>query len=733
MNYLISLRTLSLACAVAGGLVATGLPSSNAFAAKVVTPVAKAPDPVTKAPDPVVEPPDPVTTVPDLPTLRTLKGVFAPDPSGTEGGRKVDLMSDYVLNRDAAIRLGKALFWDMDVGSDGVTACATCHFHAGADHRVTNQINPGQANTNPNLVMLFNKPFAAANIPADLPSYTTRSGGKGGPNYTLKKTDFPTHVLADPLDRNSAILYSTDDVIGSQGVFDANFVKPRQSRFDKCTQQPDGIFQVNNINVRRSTGRNAPTVINAALNVRNFWDGRANNVFNGFSPFGNRDPDAGIFVTSDRSGVATKVRLALNDASAASQAVGPPGSGVEMSCGGRTFADIGRRLLDGLVLNHQRIAGSDSVLSSLSGARRPTYRDMVKAAFQPRLWNATQQVSLGGAAYTQTEANFPLFFGLAIQLYESTLISDQAPLDAYLQGNTQAMNAQQVQGMNLFIGKGKCVSCHGGPELTNAATRLRLEPRERVERMLMADNLITLYDNGFYNTGVRPTSEDLGVGGSDAWGNPLSFTRQYNTQLQGNSVPDPLDVDVCKFEVPLSAAIPCDATLKPNVGFRDSVDGAFKTPTLRNIALTGPYFHNGSRSTLQQVMEFYNRGGDRRGQDASNTSGFDHPTVNQHNSSNLDAEMSPLNLTADEINALVKFMEVGLTDPRVAWEQAPFDHPSLILPQGHIGNENAVFARPFDIRFPASRAIDAETVLLPVGAEGRRPSEGPLKPFANDL
>jgi cytochrome c peroxidase len=70
---------------------------------------------------------------------------------------------------------------------------------------------------------------------------------------------------------------------------------------------------------------------------------------------------------------------------------------------------------------------------------------------------------------------------------------------------------------------------------------------------------------------------------------------------------------------------PCDATLKPNVGFRDAVDGAFKTPTLRNIALTGPYFHNGSRATLRQVMEFYNRGGDRRGEDASNTSGFDHP------------------------------------------------------------------------------------------------------------
>lgn len=671
--------------------------------------------------------------VPEVPSLQSLRGMQPPDPSGTEGGRKVDLMTDYVLNRGAAILLGKALFWDMEVGSDSATACASCHFHAGVDHRITNQVNPGQAHTNTNVASIFNKPFTASDVPGDVASYGTLSGGKGGPNYTLKKTDFPTHVLVNPSDRDSPIVYSTDDVIGSQGVFDANFVKPNQPRFDKCTQQPDGIFQVGGINVRRATGRNAPSVINAAFNVRNFWDGRANNVFNGFSPFGNRDPDAGIFVTSDRSGAATKVRLALNDASAASQAVGPPGSAVEMSCGGRTFADIGRRMLDTLMLKQQRISSTDSVLGPVSGARRPTYRELIKAAFQPRLWNATQPVSLGGVSYTQMEANFALFFGLAIQMYESTLISDQAPLDAYLQGDHQAMNAQQVEGMNLFLGKGKCVNCHGGAELTNAGSRLLFHPRERIERMVMADNLTTLYDNGFYNTGVRPTSEDLALGGTDAWGNPLAFSREYNSQIQGDRVPDPLDVDVCTFDAPLSAAIPCDATLKPTVGFRDAVDGAFKTPTLRNIALTGPYFHNGSRSTLKQVMEFYNRGGDRRGSDANNTSGFDHASVNQHNTSNLDPDMTSLNLTPDEIDALVKFMEVGLTDPRVAWEQAPFDHPSLVLPLGHVGDENAVTPKPVSPKITTRQAADALLTLKPVGAEGRGVSEGPLRAFDNDL
>ena len=73
--------------------------------------------------------------------LRSLKGVAVPEPPE---------LSAYVRDRSALIALGKALFWDMQVGSDGRTACATCHFHAGADHRSQNQIadpnNPFPAN-----------------------------------------------------------------------------------------------------------------------------------------------------------------------------------------------------------------------------------------------------------------------------------------------------------------------------------------------------------------------------------------------------------------------------------------------------------------------------------------------------------------------------------------------------------------------------------------------------------
>ena len=64
----------------------------------------------------------------------SLKTVAVPRPSN---------LGDYVKDEQAAVRLGKALFWEMQVGSDGVTSCATCHFHAGADSRTKNQLAPG--------------------------------------------------------------------------------------------------------------------------------------------------------------------------------------------------------------------------------------------------------------------------------------------------------------------------------------------------------------------------------------------------------------------------------------------------------------------------------------------------------------------------------------------------------------------------------------------------------------
>ena len=650
--------------------------------------------------------------VPIAPFLQTMHGVTPPDPAGTEDGKPV-VLADYVQDRAAAIVLGKALFWDMSIGSDGNTACATCHFHAGADSRITNQINPGLNNVDPAIANIFNKPAQSTSW---------------GPNYTLKLGDFPLHLLSDPLDRNSTILSDTNDVIGAQGVFDRTFVRPGQSRFDDCTLQSDPTFHVGAFDTRRVTARNSPTVINAVMNVRNFWDGRANNIFNGATPFGNRDPDAGIWTTTVPGGVASKVRLALADASAASQAVGPPGSDFEMSCGGRSLANVAQRMLTVQMLDRQEIDPTDSVLGAYAGhSIRPNYMQLIQAAFKSRLWNSTQPVSFAGMPYTQMQANFSLFFGLAIQMYESTLLSDQAPLDAYLQGNTAALGASEVRGMGIFLGKGQCINCHNGPELSAAATVLRLQPYERVERMLMGAGPVALYDNGFYNIGVRPTAEDVGVGGLDPWGNPLSFTRQYRSVLQGYSVPDPLNVNPCLFFIKVSSAVPCDPMVTPTSDFRDAVDGAFKVPILRNVGLTGPYFHNGSRSTLEQVVEFYNRGGDRRGPNGNDTTGFG------ANPSNLDPDISPKGMTPAELTDLVAFLRNGLTDPRVAWERAPFDHPSISIMSGHVGNEVAVEGNVSPNAVIAKRALNVLYPVKAVGQGGRSALVGPLLPFDANL
>jgi cytochrome c peroxidase len=651
-----------------------------------------------------------------LPKLVTLRGVPVPQPR--------DLMQ-FVKDRQAAIVLGKALFWDAAVGSDGKTACATCHFHAGADNRAKNQLNPDLNNQHgAPLATAFNK---------------SASGGLGGPNYTLNARDFPTHQLVDPLDRNSVVLYDSDDVISSQGVFDRSFrsSNPRAKRRDDCVLLPDPVFQVQGHNTRRVEPRNTPTVVNAVFNFRNFWDGRANNVFNGSSPFGNRDPDAGVWVNDPSAGLA-KTRVALENSSLASQASGPPGSAFEMSCGGRMFADIGHRLLVARPLAQQPVAATDSVLAAYRAAfwpgLRDTYAGYVRAAFLDRYWNSAVLIDLGTPLsgpklYTQMEANFSLFFALAVQMYESTLVSDDAPLDRYLNGDSSALTDVELRGMNLFTGKAGCINCHKGPQLTGAGTPLFPESQEEglVERMIMGDGKIALYDSGFYNIGVRPTVEDIGLGGKDPFGNPLSFARQYKKAgfpAAGVEVqPDKFKVDPCKFAIKTNET---DCAQPPPADSRIAVDGAFKVPGLRNVELTGPYFHNGSRSTIEQVVAFYNRGGDRRGQDGDDTTGFNNADAGENNLSNHDADIKVLGLTDQERADLAAFLKRPLTDERVRWERAPFDHPHLAIPDGHPGDESTVEYTPNSMR-----AKDSIRVVPAVGAAGRK--LGPLKPFAGSL
>jgi hypothetical protein len=99
------------------------------------------------------------------------------------------------------------------------------------------------------------------------------------------------------------------------------------------------------------------------------------------------------------------------------------------------------------------------------------------------------------------------------------------------------------------------------------------------------------------------------------------------------------------------------------------------------------------------------------------------------NRSNLDADIKPLGLNAAERADLAQFLKSPLTDPRVAWERAPFDHPSLVVPNGHIGDATQVAGKSSTDPKIAKRAQDALLNVQAVGQSGRAAKDGPLQPF----
>jgi cytochrome c peroxidase len=540
-------------------------------------------------------------------------------------------LTSYVSDQKTLVALGKAFFWDMQTGNDGKQACASCHFHAGADHRRTNEINP--------------------------------KGTSFAVNYTLSALDFPFHA---------------GQVAGSAGVPDRQFTDiVVGSSIDDGFSLLDPVYSIGGLGVRRVTGRNAPTVINSVYNVRNFWDGRAKDTFSVFSPFGNSDPNANIVL--ETNGKLQAITAHVQNSSLASQSVGPPNNPVEMSSAGRNWPKLGMKMLNLAPLAKQRIHAQDGVLGAYANAGGTgmkagiSYAALIQKAFLPQYWSSTRLVDVTGAdlgltgaskntsQYTQMQYNFALFWGMAIQAYEATLVSNQTPFDQYAEGNQNALTAAQVQGLNIFTGKGQCSKCHSGPEFTSA-TYTGLKQNGPLTTISLVPLLQT--DTGFFRTGVRPTAEDGGIAGNDGFGQPLSIA----------------------------------TVLSPSTA---AITGAVKTPTVRNTEFTGPYFHNGGAATLDQVVDFYSRGGD-------------FPT----DGNNLGPGIQKLSLSAGEKASLVEFMR-ALSDDRVKFQQAPFDHPQLCVANGE-KTLNAPSLEPNgtkDRRFP-NEAMDNMVEIGEVGAAG---------------
>ncbi len=600
----------------------------------------------------------------------------------------------FIKDRTAALQLGKALFWDMQVGSDAVQACATCHFHAGADNRSKNQLNP-------NLLALLDQ--RAGNVKGYFDAGRApdiRFEAKQ-PNQGLEAEDFPfvKSIQALMLNSDGTVgpgANNSNDVASSMGVFFTRFdgIRPGFSA-DLGTPLHDPVWNIDGgTTVRRVEPRNTPTVINAVFNFTNFWDGRANPRFNGQNAFGDQDPTTAILINRPEIGLAFE-QISLGSASLASQAVSPLSSPFEMSFGdlahgnGRSLPEIGQKLLGRSLqtgaaltpLGLQQVDPRDSVLGVFSKAPLNglslSYATLIQRAFAEPYWNSTELLSArNGMEFTQMEANFGLFFGLAVALYESTLVADQSPFDQWMETGRFNKNfgEDEIKGLNLFVNQARCIACHGGPELTNASVRHTRNGARVIRAMSMARGA-AFYDNGFYNTSVTPTTDDIGRGDRGLLDQPLAFARQMLFDrlgiakipfpiLDNNNLPAVNEDNGASTCLDNNANGVCDPGENIGPEFqRVAVDGAFKTPGLRNVELTGPYFHNGGMATLRQVVQFYNRGGN-----------FCHFNLND-----VDPNITPLGLSEDQEQQLVAFL-VALTDARVRYQSAPFDHPELRIP-----------------------------------------------------
>ena len=684
-----------------------------------------------------------------------------------------------VKDKDWLLVLGRAFFWDQQMGSDG-GSCASCHFSAGTDSRRTGQMNPafragGAPDTN----------FGCTQGERCINGNETGSGGIAGSDYTFVESDYPFRQLEDVKDRHSKILINSNDIHSSAGSFDAEFKKAFYGREicgkpknDLFYKEGKGYWHGKRLAKRAVEPRNTAITINSGMSFSLAWDGRANNIFSGVGVHGLTDiknnPNKRLIKMDGYTPTLTHIEI--KNAALASFSVGPILDNLEMSCEGRTFADVARKILYTRPLRLQRIAKTDSTFG-IHGPKgdirakgrglshKLKYYKLIKLAFEDDWWKGKglfkiedgklKKVRSYKHGHTQMEMNFPMFWGLALQAYQNTLVSDQSKFDTAeaagcfepttvqnpnfnpnlppIPPNTPTISTfenipecvskglwteAEERGRVVFNGRGGCAACHGGNMFTNAA--MDNDGSFPAGPMVLLsfgppNALPILADQGFQNTGANLLAQDLGRMDKDPYGYPISFAMQMIKWKKGEMPEDKLDpnVDICNI-IPIGPnagpqggpiCLP-DGSINPaRQAFVDNlanqrieVGGAMKSPSLRNIGLTAPFFHYGGYSNLQDIMDFYQRGGSARnipegcnpgpGPQANctgDTSGNgprghqDFEDIDPNNrGSNVAGAMGVVNLRNDELDDVIKYM-LSLTDKRVQCDADVFDHPELFI------------------------------------------------------
>lgn len=202
----------------------------------------------------------------------------------------------------------------------------------------------------------------------------------------------------------------------------------------------------------------------------------------------------------------------------------------------------------------------------------------------------------------------------AIASFERTLVFGDSPFDRYwFGGDKKAMTEAAIRGFKVFLEDGRCVSCH----------------------TIEQDHAL-FTDNRFHNVGVGVNKIQPEA--------PKLISAFLGAKTRG------LDVDEAVLTDPKASEL-------GRFAVTDTLDdiGSFKTSTLRNVAVTAPFMHDGSLATLREVVEHYNNGGVTKQGDRVNDF--------------LSGGIRPLGLTEQQISDLVAFLE-ALTSPRFAQQLA---------------------------------------------------------------